>query len=145
MECCGPIGNLWEGGYDAMTRIQLPLVADEPTKNESKLKEKGYKKYDSTTTYMQDYAKRLPLSVLAFSNRQWGLLIFTENKIQKVEFGDYKGCINGMHYWSINVVENDTWHVLSIEEIDSIRHCILLPKLMENGWPRKTDDPIFAL
>ena len=66
-------------------------------------------------------------------------------KIQRVAFNEYKGCINGMHYWSINVIENEILQVMNIEQMENINYCILLPKLTEHGLPTKMDEPIFCV
>jgi hypothetical protein len=130
---------------DVMKRIELPLQIEVPKDNESKHKEKCYKSYNSLISFMQDYVKRLPLSVIRNNNGHWGSLISSEKKIQRVAFNEYEGCINGMHYWSINVIENEILQVMNIEQMENINYCILLPRLTEHGLPTKMDEPIFCV
>jgi hypothetical protein len=126
-----------------MKRIKMPLVKEKEKVPERQHKPKLSKKYNTILNFLQEYGKQMPLSVTAFSDGEWGAVIGSENKILRVRFEENRGCINGLHYWLINVRENDLCQGTTIENEYNIHHCILLPKLMEYGLPKKIDEAVF--
>lgn len=131
----------------AMEHIELPY---DPQHGhvESNPKTKSYKRYKSLYYLIQDYTKRAPLSVVALINGQWGSIINnTALTIHYIQFGDYKGTINGMHYWAIhlNSIDDNFQPMPVIQEQAIGHHCILLPKLTSNGLPKRHQEPIYCV
>jgi hypothetical protein len=93
---------------------------------------------------LKDYRSRAPISVIIIGENVWGVAISKENILRRVVFEEYKECINGLHYWLMQLHIEDAIPI-SITITSSMRYCIALPKLMPTGLPPIQDDPIYCL
>jgi hypothetical protein len=171
MKCYGPISNIWEGGYDgerysqelkqrlkgglkenwhknvldsvlnddSMKPIELP---ESQLESDNSSAEKLFKKYGKCNLLLKDYNNRVPISVLYVGDNLWGAAISKESVLQKVLFNEYKGCINGLHYWVMHICIDE---VIPFTNAYATNYCIAFPKLTSNGLPQRNDEPTYCL